>query len=435
MSSLRVTSFEQDCTRLREDPNMRGKQRRPRTSGTALAACVAGAIGVFVGVSPATWVSHTPGPQRRLFVQPLLLPVRASKIRHGERGIAVNAWTLLAGFAVAASAGSCLLRGHSTASWAKRHVVTVANAACHTGSSLQLFAPAKINLFLRVLRRRPDGYHDLASLFHTVSFGDTLGIELLTATAGRDQLSCNLKDVPLDESNLVAQAFKLFRQKSGLQHFFRAHLEKRVPMQAGMGGGSSNAAAAFFGANKLCGSPASPVELLRWADDPIMGSDASFFLSEGTAYCTGRGEIVTPVAPLPLSPGQIVYLVKPKLGLSTPKVFKALDLANVSKDDPEELLRTFQQKGILHSCWVNDLELPAFKVSPELGQLKDFLLGERFGFQAVLMSGSGSTIYCLGKPKDGFETFEAATRQKFSIEGIWQTSLIRRQSLTEWYSI
>lgn len=118
---------------------------------------------------------------------------------------------------------------------------------------MSLFSPAKVNLFLRIVGRRPDGYHDLASLFHTVSFGDTLDMEVLPETATHDTLECNLPGVPVDDSNLVIRALNLFRKKAGLNTFFSVRLQKNTPAQAGMGGGSSNAATAFFGANKLCG--------------------------------------------------------------------------------------------------------------------------------------------------------------------------------------
>lgn len=303
-----------------------------------------------------------------------------------------------------------------------------------TGATAKLFSPAKINLFLRIIRRRPDNYHDLASLFHTVAFGDTLDLTVLPDTAERDELECNLEGVPVDDSNLVIRALNLFRERSGVRRFFHIKLEKAIPAQAGMGGGSSNAATAFFGANALCGSPASAADLLKWADDPIIGSDATFFLSEGTAYCTGRGEIVTPVAPLSVPDGLSVYLVKPRYGLSTPKVFKALDLSALSPVDPDELLKTFQEKGVEHSLWVNDLEKPAFEVCPELGDLKSFLADEKWGFTAVLMSGSGTTVYCIGDPQGGAAEFEAAVRERFDIEGIWQTQLMRRASADAWYS-
>merc|ERR1740121_2002376 len=302
------------------------------------------------------------------------------------------------------------------------------------GSSLSLFSPAKINLFLRVVARRPDGYHDLASLFQTVSLGDTLDMEVLPEGSEQDELQCNLPGVPVDKSNLVIRALDLFRARSGLQTFFRIRLDKSIPAQAGMGGGSSDAATAFYGANELCGRPATQAELLQWADDPMIGSDAAFFLSDDTAYCTGRGEIVEPVGPLPVSEDQAIYLVKTRYGLSTPKVFKALDLDSRSTIYPKQLLRTFQEKGTAHSSWVNDLEQPAFAVCPELGELKAFLAqGGGFGFSAVMMSGSGTTIFCLGEPEGGRAAFEEATRSRFDIEGTWRSSFVRRAAGDEWY--
>lgn len=289
-------------------------------------------------------------------------------------------------------------------------------------------------MFLRIVRRRPDGYHDLASLFHTVGLCDTVDLELLPDTASKDELECNLPGVPVDDRNFVVRAFQLFRSRSGIDRFFRARLQKQIPAQAGMGGGSSNAATAFFGANKLCGSPGSPADLLTWAEDPIIGSDASFFLSQGAAYCTGRGEIVNPVPPLPM-PGDLpVYLVKPKYGLSTPSVFKAMDLAARHKADPEDLLNAFKASGVEHDAWVNDLEHPAFKVCPELGELKTLLMSEAFGFKKVLMSGSGTTVFCLGEPLVGAAAFEEQVRARFELDGIWRTSFIRRPSDHEWYS-
>ena len=132
-----------------------------------------------------------------------------------------------------------------------------------TGSSdtlsqpaLILFSPCKINLFLRILRKRPDGYHDLASLFQTVGFGDTLHLQL-DPNAIEDSMECNMVGVPVDKTNLVLRAIELVKSKTGrLDTFFRANLVKQVPAQAGLGGGSGNAAAAMWGTNVLLGNPA-----------------------------------------------------------------------------------------------------------------------------------------------------------------------------------
>jgi len=121
---------------------------------------------------------------------------------------------------------------------------------------LALFSPCKINLFLRILRKRPDGYHDLASLFQTVAFGDTLHLKM-DPNAVEDSMECNMAGVPVDKTNLVLRAIELVKVKTGrMDTFFRANLVKQVPAQAGLGGGSGNAAAAMWGTNVLLGSPA-----------------------------------------------------------------------------------------------------------------------------------------------------------------------------------
>ena len=145
---------------------------------------------------------------------------------------------------------------------------------------------AQINLFLRVMRRRPDGYHDLASLFHVIDLGDDMRFEELPAGAGADELACNMPGVPTDASNLVIKALDLFRRHTSVSKRFRVDLRKRVPHGAGMGGGSGNAATALWAANALSGRPASDAQLLEWAGE--IGSDISVFFSRGAAYCTGR---------------------------------------------------------------------------------------------------------------------------------------------------
>ena len=155
-----------------------------------------------------------------------------------------------------------------------------------SAKALDLFSPAKINVFLRVVRRRDDGYHDLASLFHVIDLGDDMHFSLLPSGTSKDRLSCNVADVPTDESNLVIKALNLFRNKTGASERFDVDLFKRVPHGAGMGGGSGNAATTLWAANELCGRPATSQQLLEWSGD--IGSDISVFFSSGAAYCTGR---------------------------------------------------------------------------------------------------------------------------------------------------
>ena len=297
---------------------------------------------------------------------------------------------------------------------------------------LSLFSPCKINLFLRIIRKRPDGFHDLASLFQTVAFGDMLHLKLLDDADddADDEFMCNMEGVPLDRSNLVLRALDLVREKTGnTDRKFRANLVKQVPAQAGLGGGSGNAAAAMFGANELLGRPASHEELVEWSGE--LGSDITFFLSHGTAYCTGRGEIMTPVR-APFGPVKLC-IVKPDVGLSTPQVFGALDYDQLSKEAPEELLARFLEHGVDadgDDAYVNDLEQPAFDCLPELKKLKEELLKVK-GFEHVMMSGSGTSIFCIGEPDDmdgfladfgsreGISVFPTEFISRKDGEGVW----------------
>ena len=285
---------------------------------------------------------------------------------------------------VAASASSAAVAASSTSS--------------PPNQSLSLFSPSKINLFLRITARRPDGFHDLASLFHVIDLGEKMTFEELGEGVESDELLCDAEGVPTDASNLALKALALFRSKMpagsrDARRFFRVTLEKKVPHGAGLGGGSANAATALWAANEAAGKPATDAQLAEWGGE--IGSDISVFFSKGAAYCTGRGEIVENVDP-PLPLGTPMLLVKPPAGLATPAVFKALDLASRSAADPLSLSAGLKKskKGTRELC-VNDLEPPAFSIMPELEAVKERLSKEP-GVDASFMTGSGSTVVALG---------------------------------------
>ncbi|KAJ1634847.1 ribosomal protein S5 domain 2-type protein [Pavlovales sp. CCMP2436] len=211
-------------------------------------------------------------------------------------------------------------------------------------------------------------------------------------------------DVPIDGTNLVLRAVNLFALRAGLpQQLLHVELTKRIPVQAGMGGGSADAAAALFAANRLAGYPASMAQLREWGAE--LGSDISFFFSTGTAYCTGRGEQIDSLPPL--CPGQPITVLKPEEGLSTPTVFKALDLANLSTEDPDSLLQAMTRPGGLlqPANFVNDLEPPALVVVPRLAVIQEALRTQ--GWPVVMMSGSGTSIFCIGKPPASSEASQS----------------------------
>lgn len=249
---------------------------------------------------------------------------------------------------------------------------------------LNLFSPAKINLFLRIVSKRSDGYHNLSSVFQTISLGDTLTIEL----HDQDELTCSDPQLPTDHSNLILKATELFRQKLGINQGFKIHLNKKIPTEAGLGGGSSNAATTLWACNQLANSSV-PLDMLkRWGSE--IGSDVPFFFSQGTAYCTGRGESVYH---LPALGSRNVLIVKPKGGLSTPEVYRRLDFGHPV---PEKVIQRDLDSFLCESLpYFNDLEKPAFEIKPELEELKNELL--KCGFEVVLMSGSGSSFFCLGE--------------------------------------
>ncbi len=257
---------------------------------------------------------------------------------------------------------------------------------------LTLKSPAKINLFLKIVARRNDGFHELASLFQAIDLHDILTFRLSNV----DRLKCNCLSIPTDSSNLILKAVDLFRRKTKRSFGLHVDLHKRIPIEAGLGGGSSNAATTLWALNRLLDCRATDKELMTWASE--IGSDLSFFFSTGTAYCTGRGENVRSLAPLP---PKSLWICKPENGLSTPQVYSQLCLSNLHPHDPLEALDGFISGK---PNYFNDLEKPALSLLPELQTFKQDLLDQ--GFKTVMLSGSGSSFICLdGEPKEHLGSF------------------------------
>ncbi|KAI9073791.1 hypothetical protein K1719_044238 [Acacia pycnantha] len=256
------------------------------------------------------------------------------------------------------------------------------------------------SLLARITNKRVDGYHDLASLFHVISLGDTIKFSLSPSTSN-DRLSTNVSGVPIDDSNLIIKALNLYRKKTGSEKFFWIHLDKRVPSGAGLGGGSSNAATALWAANQFSGCLATEKELQEWSSE--IGSDVPFFFSQGAAYCTGRGEVVQDIPP-PIPLDTPMVLIKPPEACSTAEVYKRFKLDQTSNVDPLTLLEKISRNGISQDVCINDLgmflaETPAFEVLPSLKRLKQRITAAGRGeYDAVFMSGSGSTIVGVGSP-------------------------------------
>lgn len=249
---------------------------------------------------------------------------------------------------------------------------------------LGLSSPSKVNLFFRVLSRRPDGFHEIASLYQAVGLCDTLYFR----KSGHLNVTCSHPSLSTGESNLVTKAARLFFQKTGIKSAADIHLVKNIPVEAGLGGGSGDAATTLWGLNELYGRPVDLFKLIEWG--ATLGSDVAFFFSSGSAYCTGRGEKLESLPPLDL-PAKVT-IVKPQEGLSTPVVYKSCRVGDFPTRSPKESLLSFQQgKGDFY----NDLEIPAFFLLPSLKEIKTLL--ESSGFSHALLCGSGTAFFCLGE--------------------------------------
>lgn len=249
---------------------------------------------------------------------------------------------------------------------------------------ISLKAPAKINLFLKIVRKRPDGFHDLASLFQTVSIYDELSLEL----SDQDSFSCSETNLE-NNDNLVMKALNMFRAKLAKPFFVSVTLKKSIPSQAGLGGGSSDAASMLNGLNQLLDHPLNYQDLHEIAS--TLGSDIPFFLTGGAAFCEGRGEIITQVK---LPEEKSLWVVKPPINLATPRVFKNLDLASLPDENVDNALKSHLEGD---GVFFNDLEPTALKLEPDLQSLKSSLVMQ--GFKDILMSGSGSAFFCFGPMK------------------------------------
>lgn len=276
-------------------------------------------------------------------------------------------------------------------------------------SELTLRAPAKLNLYLAVLGRRPDGYHELVTVLQAIDLCDEVTLRLVPRDRSHErrsggsagvaprvslELAHPAPGVPAGAENLAVRAAALVLEQAGAAAELAAELrlDKRIPAGGGLGGGSSDAAAVLTGVNRLLGAPLGSAALEALA--ARLGSDVAFFLHGGTALCTGRGERVRPIAPpQPFA----VTLLLPSFATPTPSVYAALSApawpgarAGAGATDPQALCRSVANAdaGVLERLFRNDLEAPARTVEPRLAELLDRT--------HLHLSGSGSTLFGYG---------------------------------------
>jgi len=249
-------------------------------------------------------------------------------------------------------------------------------------------APAKVNLDLQVLGRRPDGYHEIDSLFQAVSLFDRV---VITRTDSRDGVDISLTrpaGVPIDASNLIARAFRLMQQEFSLSGGLKVELEKNIPVAAGLGGGSSDGAATILACTVLFDLPLKRREMAELS--ARIGSDLPFFFSSGQAHVTGRGEVVED---LELPTDYWMVLVTPPTAVSTAEAYAALRLPLTKPAEsrsfqgwkaPKDFVKWLSDTG-------NDFETAPLEAIGRLQQVKNDLAGA--GALLTRMSGSGPTVF------------------------------------------
>ncbi|MEK5428177.1 4-(cytidine 5'-diphospho)-2-C-methyl-D-erythritol kinase [Cytobacillus sp. FSL R7-0680] len=251
-------------------------------------------------------------------------------------------------------------------------------------------APAKINLSLDVLGKREDGYHEVEMIMTTIDLADRLELTLLD----KDEIKIvsHNRFVPDDHRNLAYQAAHLLKNRFNVKQGVSIAIEKVIPVAAGLAGGSSDAAAALRGLNKLWQLGLAIDELAEIGAE--IGSDVSFCVYGGTALATGRGELIQA---LPAPPTCWVILAKPFIGVSTAEVYRRLNKQGIKHPQTLAMIKAIEDQSYSDVCahLSNVLESVTLKMHPEVNQIKEQM--QRFGADAVLMSGSGPTVFGLAQ--------------------------------------
>ncbi|MBI4660750.1 MAG: 4-(cytidine 5'-diphospho)-2-C-methyl-D-erythritol kinase [Verrucomicrobia bacterium] len=285
---------------------------------------------------------------------------------------------------------------------------------------LERNSPCKVNFLLNILGKRADGFHELETVMHPIALFDTLSFERKNGSAV--ELTCSEPSLPIDSTNLVHRAATAFLNAAQIRGGVRIHLEKRIPVAAGLGGGSSNAAQTLLGLGELFGNPLPPGELSRIGAS--LGSDVPFFLQSGPALATGRGESIASLPPLAALRGAFVLLVFPGFGISTAWAYQQLArfpaVLNGERGRAQKLVSLLQgaELSAAAPAFYNALETPALSKYPILSLYQEFMCEN--GALVSRMSGSGSATFGI-LPNEAFvRQLEERFRSKFG-DACWTT--------------
>lgn len=252
---------------------------------------------------------------------------------------------------------------------------------------LELKALAKINLGLDVLGRRENGYHDVRMVMQTIFLYDQ--VELRKKRAPGIELTTNLFFLPVNENNIAYKAAKLLMDEFGITEGVQMHLQKHIPVAAGMAGGSSNAAAVLFGMNRMFGLGLSQDELMKRG--VLLGADVPYCIMRGTVLAEGIGEQLTPLSPMPKCH---VLIAKPPISVSTKTVYEELDSCEITNHpDIDGIITGLKKQDLNHITkkMGNVLEEVTERHHPVIRQIKDRMKKE--GALNAMMSGSGPTVF------------------------------------------
>ena len=270
----------------------------------------------------------------------------------------------------------------------------------------------KVNLLLNILGKRADGFHELETVMYPLDLFDRLTFK---HGGSSFRLTCTDPSLAVDETNLVHRAATAFFKSTGIKDGVEIHLEKQIPLAAGLGGGSGNAATTLLGLNELFGGPLPTSRLDELAS--TLGSDVPFFLQDKPAIATGRGEKVQPLDSFPALRGSAFLLVHPGFGVSTAWAYQQLarfpDALNGRAGRAERLVQLLQKSDAESAAneFYNSLELPVFEKYPLLAVCRDFLREQ--GATIALMSGSGSTVFGIYPAGAPGKRAEREVRDKF----------------------
>ena len=266
---------------------------------------------------------------------------------------------------------------------------------------MQVFAPAKINLFLKILGRRDDGFHEIETLIAPISLYDEIRIDKGDAKEGIE-FCCDDPSVPKGYDNLAVRAAKAFFAGTKIDPAISIELKKKIPHGAGLGGGSSDAASVLLALNELFETKLPREALAKMAE--AIGSDVPFFIFQSAAMCKGRGEVVTP---LKLQERLSILLFKPEFAVPTAWAYSRW------QDSREIPGVSYAAQQFVDQTFINDLERPVFEKFVFLAQLKMWLLNQP-EVAAALMSGSGSTAFAVLRPN--VEVLLIAERAKCELD-------------------